>query len=116
MKEGNHYQDFVVEHGHVVRQNSAYSAKAMLDKRHMSGITGHTHRLGVCHQTTQGTNNYWVENGCLCELNPEYMHGYPDWQHGFSVGYLIDEVPDLIVKNIPIHNYKIFYEEKLFSL
>ncbi len=45
---------------------------------------GHTHRLGAFyHRDISDTYAAW-ENGCLCNLNPDYVTA-PDWQHGWSV-------------------------------
>ncbi|MCA8938790.1 MAG: hypothetical protein KDB07_03230, partial [Planctomycetes bacterium] len=52
-----------------------------------SGISGHTHRLGIHYRTTLAGTKFWIENGCLCNLDPDYTHGQPDWQHGFTSGY-----------------------------
>jgi len=95
------YHDFIVEHGSLVRQQSAYTARVMLTKRGMSGISGHTHRMGAHYLANMSGNYAWFENGCLCDLHPEYCIGKPDWMSGFSVGYFkgkrfsIEQIPIL---------------------
>ena len=76
----------VVKHGEIVRRDSAYSAKAELEKeRHaVSVITGHTHRLGTHYATTRNGVVKAHENGCLCQLEPEYVK-HPNWQQGFTM-------------------------------
>jgi predicted phosphodiesterase len=75
----------VVEHGQVIRSRSGYSAKGQLDKRGISGVSGHTHRLGVSYHSDMAGTARWAENGCLCSLTPEYLVGDPDWQHGCTI-------------------------------
>lgn len=78
----------VVKHGDRVRKWSGYTARAELENERfaVSTMTGHTHRLGshyVTHRT--GYVAGW-ENGCLCDVHPEYVRN-PDWQQGFSIIY-----------------------------
>lgn len=82
--------DMLVEHGDAVNKHSAYTAKNMLDKRGHSGISGHTHRMGIHHKSKTGIVQAWVENGCLCDLSPEYAKGAPDWQQGFCLVHMWD--------------------------
>lgn len=75
--------NLVIKHGRVVRKWAAMSAKAELEneKYSISTITGHTHRMGAVYvRTRRGIVGAW-EGGCLCNLNPEYVHN-PDWQQG----------------------------------
>lgn len=86
---------FEFSHGEVVRTHSSYSAKAEYDRRNSSGCSGHTHRMGsFCKTTKNGTFGWW-EDGCACELTPEYIKGTPDWQNGFSVIYFDDNAFDV---------------------
>lgn len=96
------YGSLLIEHGDLVRQHSAYTAKAMFEKRGQSGIVGHTHRFGV-YSRTDATNDYiYVENGCTCRLDPEYAP-YPNWQQSFT--YTIAHGPkSLQVVPVPITN------------
>jgi len=101
---------FVIEHGDVVRQQSAYTARAQLEKRGMSGLSGHTHRLGMHYRCDMSGNYVWCENGCLCDLNPEYVIGKPNWINGFSVGYFKkDRTNRFLIEQIPIIDGKITY-------
>lgn len=71
-------------HGELVRKWSGMTAKGHYEKYGCSVIHGHTHRLGsFYHSTYENSHGAW-ENGCLCELSPEYMVS-PDWQNGWSV-------------------------------
>jgi hypothetical protein len=33
----------------------------------------------------RGGSYAWVESGCLCELEPEYVNGVANWQHGITL-------------------------------
>ena len=71
-------------HGQLVRKWSAHSARGHFEKFGCCVIHGHTHRLGAFyHRDINETWGAW-ENGCLCNLNPDYVTA-PDWQHGWSV-------------------------------
>lgn len=73
-------------HGRVVRKNSAASARAELEHERfaVSVITGHTHRLGETYVRTRRGLVKALENGCLCNLEPEYVR-HPDWQLGLTL-------------------------------
>jgi UDP-2,3-diacylglucosamine pyrophosphatase LpxH len=71
-------------HGQVVRKWSGASARGHFEKYGCCVIAGHTHRLGAFyHRDINDTYAAW-ENGCLCNLNPDYVVA-PDWQSGWSV-------------------------------
>lgn len=77
-----------VHHGSRVRNFSAYSARAELEKLRFatSSITGHTHRLGMVNTTlpiSRDVVGAW-EGGTL--QDPQTCHvPDPDWQQGFLV-------------------------------
>jgi hypothetical protein len=79
-------QGFVITHGTIVRQHSAYTAKAMMDKYRSSGASGHTHRMGD-HSITdhKDVSHTWYEVGCLCRRDLEYVKASANWQQGFMV-------------------------------
>lgn len=104
------YHKFIIEHGDIVRQQSAYTARAQLEKRGLSGLSGHTHRLGTHYHSDMSGDYVWCENGCLCELNPEYVVGKPNWLNGFSVGYFKHGRDNRFsIEQIPIIKGKIMY-------
>ena len=82
----------VARHGDVVRKYAGYSAKAELERDGygVSTITGHTHRLAAVHSTHRDTRVVGVENGCLCDLDPEYVRN-PNWQHGLSIVEVLED-------------------------
>ncbi len=74
----------MVTHGDLIRAHSGYTAKGMMDKHGGSGVHGHSHRLGSHYKRDRFGVWGWFENGCLCDLNPDYVTN-PNWQQGFSV-------------------------------
>ncbi len=76
--------NFLVTHAEIIRAHSSYTAKGMSDKHGGSGMHGHTHRLGSYYKTNRSGVYGWWENGCLCDLDPDWVI-HPNWQHGFSV-------------------------------
>ncbi len=94
------YASLLIEHGDLVRQHAAYTAKAMFEKRGSSGIVGHTHRFGVYTRRDASEEYIYVENGCTCRLDPEYAP-FPNWQQSFT--YVIAYDPHhLCVVPVPI--------------
>jgi hypothetical protein len=83
------FLSFIITHGDVVRQQSSYTAKAMYDKWHSSGASGHTHRLGTYHFTDgTGRSHAWYELGSTCLNTLEYVSN-PNWQQGFGYGEVL---------------------------
>jgi len=108
------HREFQVEHGDMVRKHSAYTASGMLDKRQMSGISGHTHRMGMHWRTDTHGMKVWVENGCLCNMKPEYIIGTPNWQQGFTVAHWVYDNHRFIVEQVPIIGKKIYYHGRMW--
>jgi UDP-2,3-diacylglucosamine pyrophosphatase LpxH len=78
-------------------------------------ITLNTHRSSTYRHKDMSGDYQWIENGCLCDLNPSYISSIPNWQHAFTVGEFIkaDDRFHLNLVNIP--KGKILYEGKLFD-
>lgn len=75
----------VLKHGTVVRKFAGFTAKGEWEKYGRSGASGHVHRLAMfMHGKHLGGAHFWLETGCCCTLEPEYMLD-PDWQQGFMV-------------------------------
>jgi len=98
--------NFMITHGDIVRKHSAYTARGMIDKKGISGISGHTHRLGSHFLTNYSGPHAWYENGSLCDPSQEYMSGKPNWQHGFSLIYFKKGSKRFHVEQIPISSGK----------
>lgn len=104
-----------IEHGDLVRSQSAYTARGTFEKRGCSVMVGHTHRLGFHAKTNlAGVHGAW-ENGCLCRLDPEYVQN-PDWQQGFSIVHVFDGGL-FNVQQIPIIDQRVFmYGDRAYYL
>lgn len=74
----------ITKHGTVVRRWSAMSAQGEWQRYSVSGMSGHTHRLGTFYHADRNGSHVWVECGCLCRTDPEYAMD-PDWQQGLVV-------------------------------
>jgi predicted phosphodiesterase len=111
------YKGLVFKHGNVVRKYSGYSAKAEFEKNGTSGVSGHTHRLSVYRHTNESAPYIWIESGCLCKLNAEYLNGEtPNWQQGFSVGYFKQNSSRFLLETIPIIKGKAMYGGQEFGM
>ena len=80
-----------ITHGRKAKGKAGQTGHQMMVDHFSSGVSGHVHRL--CRVDTAKTSGryFWVENGCLCRMDPEFVEdGIPDWQHGFSVGFQAD--------------------------
>jgi hypothetical protein len=75
---------WILKHGNIVRKYSGYTARGEMEKYGRSGSSGHTHRLALHMRQDHNGNHCWVETGCTCSLEPEYMPD-PDWQQGCVV-------------------------------
>lgn len=104
------------KHGDIIRQYSAYTARAELDKEGISGCSGHTHRLGIHHRSDRTGNTVWVENGCLCKLTPEWVKGPANWQQGLGVFTFKDNKKHFFPSYAQIINNEILWGDKLYKL
>lgn len=80
------YNGLMIKHGDVVRKYSGYTARAEIEKVGISGVSGHTHRMSLYHQTNEAGAFTWMEIGHLAREDQEYLEGsQPNWQQGFGV-------------------------------
>jgi predicted phosphodiesterase len=108
------HRGIIIKHGSVVRKHSAYTAKAEYEKEGQSGVSGHTHRLGMYRKDNVNKPHVWIECGCMCKKDMEYMEGEPaDWHHGFCVGYFYRDGLFTLIP-VPIINNKVLFEGKQF--
>jgi len=85
------YHGIIVKHGDIVRKFAGYSAKAEMEDEGMSGISAHTHRIGMADRNTAGGRIKWIECGCLCDMEQEYLEGRtPNWATGIAIGYFYE--------------------------
>lgn len=94
---------WILKHGTIVRKFSGYTARGEMEKYGRSGASGHTHRLGAHFHQDHNGNHCWVETGCTCSLNPEYMVD-PDWQQGCVVLTFEPKTGAFQAEPIYIHN------------
>ena len=93
-------------------QFAGYSAKMNLDRKNISMVHGHTHRMGSSMRTDYSGLKVAYEIGCLCSLKPEYMKN-PNWQQGFAVIHYGKRFFN--VQAIPItKDYNFYYGGKLY--
>jgi len=95
------YNGFLVKHGDLVRKHAGYTARAELENSGVSGISGHTHRLGSHHKRDHAGQVVWYEAGCVCDLEPHYTVR-PNWQQGFGIGWHESRGNRFFVELIPI--------------
>ena len=104
------FRGMVVKHGDIVRKFGAYTGRGELESTGISGISGHTHRLAIYPLTNEAGNFIWMECGCLCKLNPEYMNGkVPNWQQGFGIGFYKEGSRRFHIERVPIVAHKAMY-------
>lgn len=79
----------VFKHGTLLGNKSGLSAIKEMENAYLSGATGHTHRLAKYIARKAGRKFIWLETGCLCSMEPEYMLN-PNWQQGFAMMQIED--------------------------
>ncbi len=105
-------QVFWATHGDVLRVHSGYAAKGMSDKHGGCGMHGHTHRLGSYYKRDRFGMYGWWENGCLCNLEPDWI-SHPNWQQGFSLVHFAKS--RFWVEQMVIINKKFMYGGRIFG-
>ncbi len=113
------YYGILIMHGLFARKHSAATARAHFERFICNGINGHSHRQGQYLHRAWGGEFQWTESGCLCGLEPPYMSS-PDWQQGWTAGYIFDDKPDnpnprFDLHNVVITNKKAVWEGKLLK-
>jgi hypothetical protein len=79
------HKNFLFKHGNLVSKEAGMTARRELAAEGMSGVSGHTHRLAQIYARERGGKYTWIENGCLCTLDPDWMDNVANWQHGISI-------------------------------
>lgn len=109
------YKKVLFKHGNVVRKFSSYSARGEFEKEGTSGCSGHTHRLGVYFHRARGGNYVWIESGCACRLDAEYIEGIANWQHGLSVFGFDKKGNHFYPTVVPIIGYRLDWGDRTFT-
>jgi len=107
------YGDVLIGHFNKVNKHSAYTAKNLLESKGISLIQGHTHRAGMHVKTTFDRTLVAIENGCLCDLRPNYV-ATPDWQQALTVIYK-DNQGHCEMHLILIDNHKFTFNKKTYK-
>jgi hypothetical protein len=103
-----------VTHGDKARATSGATGIVMLSMG-VSGVSGHTHRLGQVFKRNRLGITTWAESGCLCRLDPEYLIS-PDWSQGFVVIYVDRKNNRFHMDTVPILNGRIVYAGEVFEV
>jgi len=106
--------DFLVEHGATIRSQSGATAKARLDATLISGVMGHTHRMGESRRSGY-RELAWFETGCLCKLNPDYFPTEANWKQGIWIGTFSTQTNNWNVQLIPAVGRGFIYDGKHYG-
>ena len=102
------------KHGSVVRSKSGYTATSEMERTGCSGLAGHVHRCAQVYKRLQGGFYTWLECGCLCDINPEYVN-HPDWQQGCGVVQFVGQSKRFYATVVPIIKHQILWGKRTFS-
>jgi len=108
------YQGVLCKHGDLVRQHSGYTAKNELSHEGVSGMSGHTHRLGMHFETNRGGKYVWMETGCLCNVL-EYIKGIANWQQGVGMFIFKPNSKHFYPCLAPIIDHEIIFGDETFK-
>lgn len=105
------FERLLFKHGNMVRSRSGYTAAGEMDRSGLSGVSGHTHRLGQVYRTHLDEMLTWAEAGCLCRFDLPYLQGqHPDWQHGLAYGWMSSGGQSFTLHTAPIINGRLRYD------
>ena len=109
------YKKIWFMHGNILSKHSGLTAQRMRAEYGTNVVCAHSHRTGKSNRTDLSGNSGGWESGCLCDLEPEYIEGIANWQHGMSiVEYYKDKI--FYVHNIDIVKYSFLYNGKYYTL
>jgi len=104
------FRETIIKHGDIVRKFTCYTGKGEFENTGISGISGHTHRLGLYAMTNEAGDFIWMECGHLCDIHQEYLQGkIPNWQQGFGIGYYKEGSKRFNADIVRIINHKAMY-------
>ena len=104
-----------IEHGDRVSQHSAYTAKAMLDRRRIPTVIGHTHRAGTHYFTGMDETMFSHEIGCLIDRNsPAASYSKnPNWTQAIGIMQHDPETGLTQVTPLVMQNYRLIWQGKV---
>jgi predicted phosphodiesterase len=91
---------FLVKHGTLLRSECPNTAKAELMAANISGISGHTHRLGT-YRRAGYAQRQWTESGGLMRMDPDYVVGVPNWTPGLCIGEFSTSTDTFRIHEVP---------------
>lgn len=110
------FRGTIIKHGDIVRKFTSYTAKGEFESTGISGVSGHTHRLGIYSVSNEAGDFTWMECGHLADETQEYLEGKkPNWQQGFGIGYYKEGSNRFMVDIIRIIKHKAMYGGYEFS-
>lgn len=92
--------EFLVKHGTLLRSECPNTAKAELMAANISGISGHTHRLGT-YRRAGYAQRQWTEQGGLMRMDPDYVIGIPNWTQGMCIGEFSTSTSSFRIHEVP---------------
>lgn len=104
---------FLIKHGDIVRAESTATAKGEYAKTKINGVSGHVHRAGR-YRTDGYRTELWQSQGCLCRLDPDYVSGLPNWNHGIAIIFLSTKTDAVKIDSVETFNGRFHYGGKTF--
>jgi len=104
----------MLTHGSTAVQTAP---KRNLEMYKMSGISSHTHRMGMHEEQSIGMGEkfIWCESGHLrTQTNVEYLDKPPNWQQGFLVVYMRRD-GKFEIQRQQIHKYSTIFNGCLYT-
>lgn len=118
--ETDHKQQTLIK-GKILITHGECATEAAPKKNFMdykcSGISSHTHRMGLYEERARGTGEkfIWVESGHLrTQDEVEYLSKPPNWQQGFLALYTRSDGAFEIQRH-QIHKYRSWFNGQLFA-
>lgn len=102
------YRGVVFSHMDRANKYGGYTARNIGSDLGKHVVHTHTHKVG--HVAVGDTDFY--DNGCLCDLDPEYLQGPAPWRHAFMVVDYIDNIP--YFTQVPITDHQFVFNGKLY--
>jgi hypothetical protein len=103
----------ILKHGSIVRKGSAMSARAEYERYGRNGASGHTHRLGKFYHRDLDGCHVWLETGCTCRLDPDYIpDGHPEWQQGCVIFTYSEDHSRFHAEDVFIHEGRTVWRDR----
>jgi len=117
LEEDHFHADPVIVNGTFRMAHGArfgmYAHKATLLDHMISGMMGHTHRMGSFFHSTPSTNYAYYMNGHLSNAEKTYGY-YHDWTQGFSIVYFVPG-GEFHVQPVPIKDHRAIVNGKVYT-